>query len=316
LSFELQRARGADANELLAALKKMAAEGIDFVLLDLPAELAARIADTTAGLDLLLFNVSATDDILRLQQCRAHLLHVVPNDAMLSDALAQYLVSRKWREVLMLVGPTPEDAALAVSFERSARRFGLRINDRRPFVLGTDPRQRQQNNVALLTGGADYDVVFVADADGEFARSVPYQTLNPRPVVGSAGLAPLAWHWSWERHGAPQLNKRFKKQAGRHMTGYDWSAWLAVKSIVEAVMRTERTDFQTLVTYLRGTEIILDGFKGNRLSFRPWDNQLRQPVLLASDNWVAERAPIRGFLHRTNNLDTLGFDEQETRCNP
>jgi ABC transporter substrate binding protein (PQQ-dependent alcohol dehydrogenase system) len=108
----------------------------------------------------------------------------------------------------LLVGPGWADVRLKSSFKRSAGRFVLKIVDRRDFVLGKDPRQRARNNVALLTGGREYDVVVVLDDQAEFARDVPYQTQRPRPVAGSAGLVPDWWHWAWERHGAPQLNKR------------------------------------------------------------------------------------------------------------
>ena len=214
----------------------------------------------------------------------------------------------------MLTGPRPEDEQLTAAFNRSAKRFGIKVVEQRPFVLSNDPREREKNNVALLTAGVDHDVVFVADTDGEFARDVPYQTVQPRPVVGSEGLAAAAWHWAWERHGAPQLEKRFRKKAERPMRDQDWAAWMAVKGVVEAVLRTEGGDFATVRDYLLGDEVVLDGFKGNRLNFRPWNRQLRQPVLLVTHNWVVDRAPLRGYLHATNNLDTLGFDERDTRC--
>jgi hypothetical protein len=38
----------------------------------------------------------------------------------------------------------------------------------RDFAAGSDPRRRDQVNVRLLTGGADYDALFVADARGDF----------------------------------------------------------------------------------------------------------------------------------------------------
>ena len=175
---------------------------------------------------------------------------------------------------------------------------------------------RELGNVGLLTAGADYDVVFVADSDGEFARSVPYDTVRPRPVVGAEGLVAEAWHWAWPRHGAPQLTGRFEKQAKRHMGSADWAAWIAVKAVVEAVVRTENAPFDKLVAYLGGEEITIDGFKGNRLYFRDWDRQLRQPLLIATHNAVIERAPIQGFLHQTNNMDTLGFDRRDSQCKP
>ena len=314
VAFELTHHREADVQAAVATVERLTEQGVNYFLLDLPGAAVAEIARRTRGRELLLFNLSALDDGLRQSECQAQLLHVAPSYAMLMDAMGQFLVARKWREVLVLKGPNPEDAELLAAFQRSAARFGLKIEGVRPFVLGRDPRQRSQNNVALLTASADYDVVFVADATGEFARDVPYQIQKPRPVVGAAGLVPEWWHWAWERHGAPQLNGRFLKAARRPMTGYDWSAWIAVKAVVESVVRTGGGDFPKVRDYMLSDALVLDGFKGHRLGFRAWDRQLRQPVFLTTLNWVVARAPLEGFLHQTNNLDTLGFDEQDSRC--
>jgi ABC transporter substrate binding protein (PQQ-dependent alcohol dehydrogenase system) len=314
--FELRRATGADAAGLAAELQALQRDGVKLVLLDAPGDVVEALGQRTRGQDLLLFSLTALDDGLRQEKCQPHVFHVAPNHAMLMDALAQYLVARKWRAALVLRGPGTADAALLGAFDRAARRFGVRIVETRPFVLGRDPRERGQNNVALLTAGADYDVVVVLDTDGEFAREVPYAVQRPRPVVGSAGLVPDWWHWAWERHGAPQLNNRFARVAKRPMTGYDWSAWLALKAIVEGVVRTRSTEPRAIAGFLTGDQAVLDGFKGNRLAFRRWDRQLRQPLLLTTGNWVVERAPLDGFLHARNTMDTLGFDEKESRCKP
>ena len=314
VEFKLKRRRAKSEGRLVKSALKLVDDGAKYILVDAPAVLVDEVARATRDMDVLLFNITARDDMLRQAQCGSHLLHVIPSHAMTTDALVQYLISRKWREALVLTGPRPEDEQLTAAFERSAKRFGVEIVERRPFVLSNDPREREKNNVALLTAGADYDVVFVADTDGEFARDVPYQTVQPRLVVGSEGLAAAAWHWAWERHGAPQLEKRFQKKAKRPMRDFDWAAWMAVKAVVEAVLRTEGGDFAAVRDYLIGDDIVLDGFKGNRLNFRPWNRQLRQPLLLVTHNWVVERAPLRGFLHQTNNLDTLGFDERDSRC--
>ena len=316
VSFDLARARGTDAAALVAELDKLHAEGVRYFLIDAPGKVVAEVAAATRGRELLLFNVSAPDDALRQAQCQAHLYHTLPNHGMQTDAIAQFLVFRKWRNVLLLQGPLDDDKLIGAAFENSARRLGLKIVAKKDFLLSNDPRQRELGNVGLLTAGADYDVVFVADSDGEFARSVPYDTVRPRPVVGAEGLVAEAWHWAWPRHGAPQLTGRFEKQAKRHMGSADWAAWIAVKAVVEAVVRTENAPFAKLVAYLGGEDITIDGFKGNRLYFRDWDRQLRQPILIATHNAVIERAPIQGFLHQTNNMDTLGFDRRDSQCKP
>jgi hypothetical protein len=57
-----------------------------------------------------------------------------------------------------------------------------------------------------------------------------------------------------------------------------------------------------------------DGDKGLAVGARPWDHQLRQAILLAAPYEVVADAPIEGFLHRTNTLDTLGDDVPESPC--
>ncbi len=310
-ALDRQRARG---DALVATAEAMLARGIRFIILDLPAAEIVAVSRAMAGREVVLFNVRAAADSLRGTDCRSNLLHIAPSDAMRADAVGQFLALRRWREVLVLVGPLAADKAMAAAFRRTAARYGLKIADERDFVLSNDPRQRELNNPLLLTQGSDHDVVFVADSDGEFARDLNYRTVDPRPLVGSEGLAGLAWHWSWSRHGAPQLENRFQDHADRPMRDPDWAAWLAVKAVATAVQRTQSVAFATLRDHLLSAELVLDGFKGNRLSFRPWDNQLRQPMLLATHNHVVARAPVEGFLHRTNNLDTLGVDEPETAC--
>lgn len=314
LKFELDKGEAADAAGLADAVKAMVAKGTHYVIVDADGAVMADLARRTASLPVTLFNVSAQDDALRGASCSAKLLHVIPNHAMLTDALAQYLVLRRWANVLVLKGPNPADAAFAAAWARSAKRFGLKIVDTRPFKLGLDPRERELNNLQLLTGSKDYDAVFVADTDGEFARNVPYQTAKPRVVVGANGLVADAWHWSWERDGARQLNNRLLKAAGRHVTSYDWAAWMAVKSVVEAVVRAGTPDYAKSYAYLRGPDIVIDGFKGFRMGYRPWDGQLRQPILLNTGSYAIAVAPIEGFLDPVNNLDTLGFDARETAC--
>lgn len=314
IKFSLKYGEGKTAQELVSVIERMAAEGVRFFLIDADAAVLDVVGAATMGRDIVLFNISEPADILRGPKCQAHLMHVIPSHAMMTDAIAQFLAAKKWREVLVLKGPQAEDAAFATAFEASAKRFGLRVIASRDFVLGNDPRQREKNNVALMTAEGDYDAVFVADAEGEFGRTVPYQTYHPRPIVGTEGLVAEAWHWAWERHGAPQLNQRFEKLAKRRMTGTDWAAWAAVKAVVEAVVRTQSTDIKAVRAYLGGDEMTLDGYKGTPVNFRPWDNQLRQPILLRSHNAVIARAPIKGFLHPIENMDTLGFDRGDQRC--
>ena len=316
IDFALERitvnSTDAVAPAILGARK---ARGIQFFIVDAPAQAFQPLAEAVRGRDVLLFNATASDDWLRRDLCAREIVHTLPSLAMSMDGLAQHLVARKWRDILALQGPAPADSAMTMAFERSAKKFGARIVGKRDFKPGSDPREREKNNPLLLTAlSRDYDVIFIADDAFDFARQLPYQTLRARPVVGSIDLEPAAWHWTWERHGGPQLNSRFQRAAnGRRMESQDWAAWIAVKMVVQATLRTRSADFDKQREFILGSNGF-DGYKGLAVSVRPWDQQLRQAVFLATPYAVAASAPIEGFLHRINTLDTLGDDESETPC--
>ena len=314
--FALQRITIKSADEVAPAVRQaLETQNIHFFILDTPAEAFKPLADAVRGRDVLLFNATAGEDSLRRNLCAPEIVHTFPSLAMSMDGLVQLLISRKWRDVLALQGPLPADALATKAFEASAKKFGARIVATRDFKAGTDPREREKNDPLLLTAlTRDYDVVFVADDDFDFARQLPYQTVRPRPVVGSIGLEPVAWHWTWEHNGAPQINSRFQRATGgRHMEGADWAAWIAVKMVVQATLRTRSADFAKQRQFILG-EGSFDGNKGLAVSVRPWDHQLRQAVLLAAPYEVVASAPIEGFLHKSNELDTLGDDEPESPC--
>ena len=298
-----------------AVIQALEARGVHFFLIDAPAEAFKPLAAATKGRDALLFNVTAPDDGLRRELCASEFVHVIPSLAMRMDALMQYLASRKWRDILVFEGPLPADAEIVKAFTRSAQKFGAKIVTNQHFKAGTDPREREQNNPALLSAiRGNYDVVFVADEAFDFVRQVPYHTVLPRPVVGSIDLESVAWHWTWEHNGAPQVNSRFdKKSGGRRMESADWAAWVAVKMVVQATLRTRSTDFAKQRDFILG-DAGFDGDKGLPVSVRPWDHQVRQAMLLAAPYMVVASAPVEGFLHRINELDTLGDDEPETSC--
>jgi ABC transporter substrate binding protein (PQQ-dependent alcohol dehydrogenase system) len=315
IDFILERITVNSSAEVAPAVGAALNAGTHFFLIDAPAETFKPLAEAVRGRDALLFDVSEPDDTLRRDLCAAEFVHVYPSRAQLMDGLVQFLVSRKWRNLLVFEGPSPADAAMTAAFTHSAQKFGARVVADQHFKPGTDPRDREQNDPALLSAGArDFDAVFVADEAFDFARTVPYRLARPRPVIGSIDLAPVAWHWTWERNGAAQVNSRFeRKSGGRKMEGADWAAWLAVKMIAQSALRTGSADFARERAFIFG-DGTFDADKGLAVSVRPWDHQLRQAILLAAPYEVVDSAPIEGFLHRINELDTLGDDESESKC--
>jgi ABC transporter substrate binding protein (PQQ-dependent alcohol dehydrogenase system) len=310
VTFEVASVRSAD--EVKARLQSLEKAGVAAVIVDLPAQ---WITSQATAVKMPLLNAGSADDTLRGTACQLQLFHTVPSERMAADALAQILVARRWSRVLLLHGPRADDVARLAGVQASIRRYGLKAVAVKAFKLSADPRERDLSNPLLLTGGLDYDVVWVVDTDGEFARTLPYRTTLPRPVVGDAGLTAQAWAPHFERFGAPQLARRFAKQAQRPMTGADWAAWIAAKAVLQAALEAPASPTaETIRRALTRSDFTLDGFKGVRLSFRPWDRQLRQPLLMTDGQGVIAIAPAEGVLHAKNVLDTLGADAPESAC--
>jgi ABC transporter substrate binding protein (PQQ-dependent alcohol dehydrogenase system) len=313
-TVSLDHQAAADAAALIAKVGEMSAAGEHFTILDLPAALVDEVAAATTNLPVTLINATAPEDFLRTR-CYPNLLHTAASDRMTADAMVQLLRTRNWTRVLMLVGPHERDVAMAASFRASAERLRLDIVDQRQFTLSTDPANREANNSQLLTGGADYDIIYIADSEGEYARYLPYDTQLARPLIGSTGLVASEWQWAWDRDGSTQVTVRFEELTeGRRMTGQDWATWIAAKSIVTAHAKARSDDYEDIAAYLRSSRLRIDGAKGVQLNFRDWDGQMRMPIVLATHNAVIAEAPLAGFLHETNTLDTLGTDRPEHQC--
>ncbi|MEP4336207.1 MAG: branched-chain amino acid ABC transporter substrate-binding protein [Roseobacter sp.] len=283
------------------------------VLLDLPEPIFEELVASKSESSLLI-NIRHRDDRWRGVGCASNLLHTIPSYSMRADAMAQYLRVKGWDRVLLLRGKTLEDVAEAEAVRRAIAKFGLRLADDREFELTNDPRKRDESNLPLLTGGVRHDVVWLVDNDGEFGRYVPYDTYDPRPIIGTEGLIASAWHWTYECHGAPQLNQRFRRASETRMQPEDWAAWVAVRSIIEAVTRVGSADPNLVRNYIQSDALSVNLYKGVAGGFRPWDGQLRQPILLSTHNAVIAEAPFTQFQHQTNSLDTLGPDAAETAC--
>lgn len=340
LEFSLDRFTGTTVEEMEAKVREWSAAGSHFVVLDLPAYMLVDLADRVADLPMMLFNVAATDDFIRNEACRINVFHTIPSQAQYQDLLVQYLVNKRWTNVLVLQGPRADDALMVAALQRSVQKFGARIVEVVPFVITNDPRYRDQTNVALMTANRpNYDVVFVADSSHEFGRFVPFQTNAPRPVVGTAGLQPRAWHWTWDHDDAAQLQHRFEANSllnvilgldsldpqalqqrfeanamPRQMNDAQFAAWVAVRSVYINAIRTRGNNYEAIREHMLSEDANLDSLKGNPMTFRTWDNQVRTPMLLATADAVIARAPFPEYLHTTNVLDTLGMDGPETRC--
>lgn len=311
--YTLERTIVASEDDIIAAAKE-ALTDTALVIANVSADSLRKIASLPEAQNDLIFNAGSADTILRDIDCHANILHTLPSRAMLTDSLMQFLNKRKWDSAFLLEGNREVDRAYANAIRRSARKYRISIDHEKRWIDDSDFRRSASSEIPLFTQARKYDVVIVADEDDDFGQYVLYNTWLPRPVAGTTGVEPVAWHRVVEQWGAIQLHNRFTETARRPMNSIDYAAWAAARTIGEAVTRTKSVDPSILKKYILSDDFSLAGFKGTKMTYRKWNGQLRQPIPLVHPQSVVALAPIEGFLHHTTELDTLGLDQSESKC--
>lgn len=319
-AYTLERVQVDPEADIVEAFSEQAEAGVRYFIVDLGKDDLLEVADSPAAQDAVLLNVRARDDDLRNDNCRANVLHIVPSRTMLADGLSQYLVWKRWDTWYLVVGRTPQDKLFAEAIRRSAKKFGARIVEEKEWTFDAGARRTDtghvtaQQEVPAFTQGKDHDVMIVADEADLWGEYLSYRTFRPRPVAGTQGLIPTAWHRSHEQWGGTQLQRRFERLADRDMTPRDYAAWAAVRAVGEVVTRLSSADPREVRNALLSEDFKLAAFKGVPLNFRNWNGQLRQPILLAAPRMLVSVSPQKEFLHQYSQLDTLGWDKPESSC--
>ena len=321
LKFVLDETMVPEDGDVVVAAKKLLASGQHLIIADLKAPDLLAVADLPEAKGAIILNIRARDDVLRQTQCRPDVFHLVPSDAMLTDALAQYLVWKKWTRWFLVRGQHPADIEYANDITRSAKLYGAKIVAERAYELQTGARrvdtgyQEIQTQMPMLTRGVpDYDVAFVADETNSFGLYLQYRTTDPRPVVGTDGLEATAWGAAYESYAAQTLHDDFLKLANREITVRDYEGWLAANLLNMAGQQGNARTVDAIRKYITSDGLKLSGYKGEGMNFRSWDNQLRQPILLMDQLSLVSVSPQPGFLHAVYNTDTLGFDQPQSQC--
>jgi len=282
--FQLEEAT-ATPDDAAEALDTLVENGANFVVTLAYGDDLAALSEHAADRDILLLNAQAEDDTFRTTACLANVLHIAPSRALKADGLTQFLAHKKWRDIFLISGSHPEDILWADALRRSAKKFGLKIVEERTYEDTGGARRSDTGHVLV-----------------QKQMPVFTQRASNHDVPGNE-----AW-------GATQFQRRFEKLANRRVRSLDYQAWLAVRAVGEAATRKKSNEVAVLKDYILGPDFELGAFKGTKVTFRPWNHQLRQPVLLANDRLIVSVSPQAGFLHRVSQLDTMGFDERESSC--
>ena len=308
--------------DVVAKAKEVLKNGDALIVADLEAPDLLAVADLPEAKNSVIMNIRSNDVVLRQEECRQNVFHIIPDWAMRADAIAQYLIWKRWPRWAIIRGDLPADKDFVAQIQRSAKRYGGKIVDERVYTFPPGARnldsghQQVQAQIPMATEGTPAnDALWVANNDEGFGDYLLYRTYSPSLVVGTQGLQALAWDKSYTESGAMHLQNALPRLAKRKTTERDYTAWLGVRALADSAMRSHKTTPQELKAFLLSDKFKLEGFKGQALTFRTWDHQMRQPIILGGGTRVpVSTSPQEGFLHEKNLTDTLGFDEPETKC--
>ena len=293
-----QAARGLGRAGALAVVGGVGPGGADALLLATPE-------GTTV------LNVGGADDRLRNEGCHRRMFHVTPSVSMYVDALGLMLIEqRKLGRWSVVSDGSPRGAEIEAAARRTVGKRGGTIVD-----------------------GAAADVLLLAvderDVDGALNRALAEGRAPDRiagigegglrlPPEHAAGIWALGWHHELERFSARELNGRFRRRFNAPLGETSWAAWAAVKLVGEAVVRASATDSAALVAFMESAPPF-DGHKGEALTFRKWDHQLRQPLYVVGPRKRDEVGGARGPFAvladvGLKNPDALGTAMAESRC--
>jgi len=269
----------------------------------------------------ILVNTSLKDNDLRNENCKKQVLHTAPSYRMLTDALIQFLKKKNWTKLLLISGINERDKQFSDSIKISAKRFGLKITNEKVWNFTHDFRRTADLEIVKFTQGEKYEVLVLADEGNTFGDSgnsfgdyIPYRTWKPTIVVGGEVLKPTSWHFAHEQWGGNQMQSRFLKDSKRLMTDIDFNSWLGVRTFGEAITRSKSLDPKVLLNQIMNDKFNLAAYKGKPVSFRQWNGQLRQPILLVTPRALVSVSPQTGFVHPRTELDTLGIDQPDSKC--
>jgi len=257
-------------------------------------------------------NVGAPDDRLRNEGCDRRAFHLTPSVSMYVDALAQVLIEQRKLARWALVGDgSPRGGEIEAAARRSvAGRGGTVIAEAAAadiVLLAVDDRGVDAALARAIADGRRPDRIAGV---GEAGLRLPLER--------AAGLWALGWHYELERFSARELNGRFRRRFNAPLAEASWAAWAAVKLAGEAVVRTGAGDGAALVAFMESAPPF-DGHKGEALTFRKWDHQLRQPLYVVG---TRKREEVGGAVGPYavladvggKNLDALGTTMAESRC--
>lgn len=313
-NFNLETKISYDENELISTFEDFVKKENHYVILNVEDLLLEKLLKNPLSKNALLINASSQNTDLRKNYCQQNLIHTSASNAMLYDGLVQFLVKRNFKDIFLISGKNPKDLQIKEDIKRAVKKFGAKIVVEKDWENNSDIRRKANDEFPVFTQAKNYDVILLADYYGDFGEFVYFNTWLPRPVAGTQGLTPVLWHKVIEQWGAAQMQSRFEDFASRWMESRDYSNWLAIRTIITSIAKTNTADLKTNIDFIYSDDFNIGAYMGRKLSFRNYNGQIRVPISLVQPRALISTSPQVGFLHPTTDLDTLGIAPFEMKC--
>lgn len=313
-NFNLETKISYDENELISTFEDFLKKENHYVILNVEDLLLEKLLKNPLSKNALLINASSQNTDLRKNYCQQNLIHTSASNAMLYDGLVQFLVKRNFKDIFLISGKNPKDLQIKEDIKRAVKKFGAKIVVEKDWENNSDIRRKANDEFPVFTQAKNYDVILLADYYGDFGEFVYFNTWLPRPVAGTQGLTPVLWHKVIEQWGAAQMQSRFEDFASRWMESRDYSNWLAIRTIITSIAKTNTADLKTNIDFIYSDDFNIGAYMGRKLSFRNYNGQIRVPISLVQPRALISTSPQVGFLHPTTDLDTLGIAPFEMKC--
>ena len=253
-------------------------------------------------------NLVAPSDSLRGALCSPYTFHLAPSAAMYIDAIGGWYIRANFRDWFVVVGDDDESQALLARtrWMLANRHFGAEISNTVTMAPGdagaaAEAAANSGSDVVVMLAPTDSQLEFLAAYEAAGApitvTGFPWPEAQTRafylaaaeasPTVG-AGNRATAWSATLDLYGARELNARYLARFDDPMQFAAWASYQAVKIFFEANTFAPGLRGEELREYMGAETTIYDLWKGIGSTFRPWDNQLRQPLHLVEIDPTSE----------------------------
>lgn len=298
------------------------------------------------------FNIGSADMALRNELCAPTTFHVEASSAMYLDALLASGVAPTGARWFVVYEAERADAAFLARFqaqlealEGGGELVGSAVAEPRQFVyfaelnaidasdadavllmLGTEATDQFLVQFGLLRSEAELFTLLPLAAQSRevmlrYSQSAATAGAQPRPTLWDPALSDVGG--AATAGGAEDLNSRYSTRNALPMDPAAWASYAAVMSLFEATRAGAMASLADLSAFLTDPEVALELGKEQPLSYRPWDQQLRQPLYLSrivpGARWgstAAAQIDLGEVIARApgTELDRLGDDADRSLC--